>query len=855
MGKKVKRLFEQFHPENYRLELDINRESMNFSGTVSIAGKKVGRPAQRITLHQKDLKIISAKVKKFYKGETTEIPVARINNQKTYDEVRLHADEMIYPGEYELELQFSGRITEAMHGMYPCFFEHEEIKKSLIATQFESHHAREVFPCIDEPEAKATFDLILITPAGETVLSNTPASKQVTKNNKQQTTFETTPVMSTYLLAFVFGEMHSVEATSGTGVLVRSWATKAQPESFLKYANDEAVRILEFFTGYFQTAFPLRKLDQVALPDFEVGAMENWGLITYREIALLADPVNRSQSSEQYVSMVVAHEVSHQWFGNLVTMMWWDDLWLNESFASLMEHIALDHLHPDWFQWEQYAVQDIIASSNRDLYKDVQSVRVEVNHPDEIHTLFDGAIVYAKGGRLLKMLKDYIGDKTFRTGLKNYFAKHAYKNTVRDDLWKELAAASGKNIKALMDPWLEQSGMPQLDVRRTSDGFVLAQKRFILDADNDKSIWPIPLLADKALTTELLDKQSARIDFPDNDPVLFNAHGSTHMVVRYDDEPGKEYVEHAVANRTVPSESRINILNDYILLAKKGELSILEALEIVEATASEPREAVWQQMSRVIGTVGTLSEGNEDIEAKLKRTRCDLARQWYGELGWDDKPGDDPNTKALRQTMLAFMLSGEDKDALAEAKKRYYAAKSVGDLPSEQRGLIAGAMVRLGEPITDSLLEQHQATQNSDLQGSIASALASTKDPLAAKKIIDMALGKKGFVRPQDIARWYAYFMRNRHVRKAAWQWLTSSWNRLEELYGDGKSFDYFIIYSAAPITTKVWQQQFETFFIPKKDTIALQRNINIAISEIPARIAWREREEPKIKIYFSRTK
>ncbi len=306
-----------------------------------------------------------------------------------------------------------------MHGLYPCFYEHEGKKKKLLATQFESHHAREVFPCVDEPEAKAIFDLTLTTPKRETVLSNTPIkkssvfrgqesekeksfSKLTTDNRLMKTTFETTPRMSTYLLAFAVGEIHCSESKTQDGITMRTWATVAQPKSFTKFANDEAVKVLEFFTDYFQTPFPLKKLDQIALPDFESAAMENWGLITYREIALLTDPDNRSQSSEQYVAEVVAHEVSHQWFGNLVTMKWWDDLWLNESFASLMMHLALDALHSDWAQWEEYTASDVIFASSRDIFKDVQPVRIDVKHPDEIMTLFDPAIVYAKGGRLLK---------------------------------------------------------------------------------------------------------------------------------------------------------------------------------------------------------------------------------------------------------------------------------------------------------------------------------------------------------------------------------------------------------------------------------------------------------------------
>jgi aminopeptidase N len=851
MGKKVTRLFEQFRPENYSLDIDIDKENLKFSGTVIITGKKTGRPSQRLTFHQKDLSITSAKVQKIGKDGPQNLVIDRINLQKSYDEVRLHSKEMIYPGNYIVTMEFSGEITKPMHGLYPTFFKKNDKQDYLLATQFEPNFARQVFPTIDEPEGKATFDLTLTVSKGLTVLSNTPVKKKSTKGTKQTVVFETTPVMSVYLLAWVIGDMHFVETITKDGVIVRSYSTTAQPKEFLKYANNEAAAILDFYANYFKTPFPLKKIDQVALPDFEVGAMENWGLITYREVALLADPVNRSQSSEQYISMVIGHEMSHQWFGNLVTMKWWDDLWLNESFASLMEHISLDHLHPDWFQWEQYAIQDIIASSNRDLYKDVQPVKVEVRHPDEIMTLFDPAIVYAKGGRLLKMLMDYIGEDAFRAGLKSYFAKYAYKNTIRDDLWREFATASGKDINALMDPWLEQSGMPQLDVERSAEGFKLSQKRFILDLEHSTRLWPVPLLTSETLSLGLLSRQTDFIAEKNAKPVIFNAHGSGHMVVRYTDEPSKEFIEQAIVEQGIPPESRINILNDYILLAKKGELSILEALEIVERCKGEPREAVWQQIARVVGTVGGLTEGDDDMEDKLKTLRRSLASTWYKTLGWDDQPDDGPNTKSLRQTMLALMVHGDDKDALAEAKKRYKAVKKVEDLPSEQRALIAGVMVRTDKDVIDSLLIQYQETQNSDLQSSITASLASTKDPKVAAHIIDKALGKDGFVRPQDIFRWYAYMMRSHYTRDAAWKWMTSNWKHLEDIFDGGKSLDHFIVYSATPLNTREWQTKFETFFKPKMKEPALERNIKIALSEIPARVAWRNREEPKIKAYF----
>lgn len=850
MSKKVRRLFEQFQPNNYSLDLTLDKKTMSFSGSVIIKGRKTGRPSQRITFHQKGLKITEASIVKHDKNGSSDVEISRINIQKSLDEVRLHSESNLYPGEYTVKLSFEGKITDPMHGLYPCYFEHDGQKKLLLATQFESHHAREVFPCIDEPEAKATFDLTLTTPKDEVVLANTPMVDQKTDDGLSTTTFETTPIMSTYLLAFVTGEMHSVEAKTKDGIIIRTWATVAQPKEFLNYANDEGVKILEFFTDYFQTPFPLKKCDQVALPDFESGAMENWGLITYREIGLLADPVNRSQSSEQYISMVVGHELSHQWFGNLVTMKWWNDLWLNESFASLMEHIALDHLHPDWFQWEQYTASDVIACSSRDIFKDVQPVHVDVKHPDEISTLFDPAIVYAKGGRLLKMMREYIGDEAFRNALQSYFKKHAYKNTIGDDLWVEMSEASGKDIKKFMDPWLSQSGMPVLEVEQGDNTVKLLQKRFVLDKNNDDSIWPIPLLADKKLENDLLETPSSEIEAAT--PVVFNQNGSGHMLVHYTDNDSQKYIAEKIGDQSLKPESRINILNDLLLLARKGEAPLTDSLEVIKHCSSEPREAVWPIMARTIGTATSLTEGNEATEKHIKEFKRKLVADWYKKLGWDDQPDDSPNDKGLRQSILSMMVSSESPEAIAEAAKRYGAASKIDDLPAEQRAMIVAAMVKKDPSIAEGLVAQYKKSSNPDVQLAICLGLTNTEDFETGKYIIREAMGEKGFVRPQDIFRWYAYLMRNRHTRRLAWEWLKNDWDRLEKLFGDSKSFEYFIVYAAGPINTPDWQKEFTEFFVPKMDNIILKRNIKIALSEIEARVAWRQREEDRLREYFA---
>lgn len=846
--KKAKRLYEQFQPEHYELELSPSAESMRFEGVVTIHGRKVGRPSQRITLHQKDLRITSAKVSQHdKKGEVEKLQVERTNHHRRYDELRLHAKKLLYPGKYTLVLAFEGKITEHMQGLYPCKFTYEGKEQVLLATQFESHHAREVFPCIDEPEAKATFVLTLYTQNDQTVLSNTPVATQTTKADLTRTTFEKTPKMSTYLLAFAVGNMHCVETKSKSGVIVRSWSSVAQPKSHLDYATKEAASILDYFADYFGIPYPLEKLDQLALPDFDSGAMENWGLITYREIALLTDPVNRSISNEQFVTLVIAHELSHQWFGNLVTMKWWDDLWLNESFAGLMEHIAPAALHPDWHQWEHYALSDIALITSRDVYRDIQPVGVEVTDPELIETLFDPAIVYAKGARLLKMLHDYIGEEAFRSGLKAYFKKHAYTNATRADLWEALSSSSGKDIGSFMTPWLTQSGMPVLHIEQNMQAISLTQERFLLDAEPDDTLWPIPLLASQQLKPDLLPTAAADVKASSDEFIIFNPQASGQFISNYRSLKHQAFITQAFSKQSMSAEARINTLNDFFMLARHGDASLTNSLDIVSTSSNETRDGVWGLMTRVIGSSGQLTEGNEVAEAQLKQLRIRLAQDWYMKLGWDHKPKDDPNTLQLRQTIIGLMIAGEDPSAIEEALKRYRGAASLAVVDAELRSIILTAVVRYGtQNDRDTLLKAYK-DQSSEIQHDISAALTATKDKNQAKKLIDAALGKNGFVRTQDVMRWLALMMRNYYTRDVIWQFMVDNWPDIEKTLNNSKSFSYLPTYAAAVISTEDWAKSYNDLFEPQLSKKTLERNIRIGQADIAGRIAWRKRDEPVI--------
>lgn len=848
----IARLYDSFQPDNYALTLDIDSANLTFSGTVTITGTLAADSAF-VQLHAKELEIASASIN----------GTDAIHTYPDEDTLELKLAQPIKAGEIAITAAFSGTITDAMNGMYPCYFDHDGKKKWLIATQFESHHAREVFPCVDEPAAKATFDLTLVTEAGIEILSNMPIKEQrgesrgvsnTLENSDLSprasglvTTFETTPKMSTYLLAFVAGEMVSKEATTKDGVLVRNWASIAHDPALLDYSLKEAIGCIEFYNDYFGTPYPLEKCDQVALPDFDAGAMENWGLVTYRETALLADPKNRSISSEQYISLVIAHELSHQWFGNLVTMQWWDDLWLNESFASLMEFIALDHLHPDWQVWEDYTASDAVMASNRDVFSDVQPVRIDVNDPAEISSLFDGAIVYAKGGRLLKMLREYIGEDAFRAGLKQYFKRHAYVNTTRDDLWNVLEESSKKPVSTIMNSWLEQSGLPRLQISQRGAEVKLLQERLVLDEpEATNQLWQIPLLSDPKLPVDLLAEKEAVITAPSSEPVLFNEHASGHYVVDYEDKQQKQALREALKNGEINASGRINALNDLILLARAGEDSLISGLELISACSHEPRDGVWALMGSILGHARVLTEGSSVAEAGLKSFSYKLAKDQHAQLGWEAETDEDVNTTQLRRTVAGLALASEDETVIKEALERFDSALPA-ELDAQFRSLYMSAAVRFGDAsVIDTLIALYRETNSADLQSDICGALTTTKDPAVGEKLLGL-LKDKDTIRPQDLVRWYAYLMRNKHTRPLTWQWLKDNWQWLMETFGSSKSYDYFPRYAANFMNSEAWLKEYTDFFTPKLDDPALKRTIKVGIKEIQARNAWRTRDEQQI--------
>jgi aminopeptidase N len=848
MTKKVARLFAQFQPENYKLEIEADKSNKSFSGTVRITGKKVGRPSKRITLHQAGLTITAARVVKHDKHGEDELTVARINTHGTFDELRLHFNEMIYPGRYFIELSFSGLISQQMNGIYLSTFDHQGKTKQLVATQFESHYAREAFPCIDEPEAKATFDLTLITDTNEVVVANTPIVEEDKRNGKLITTFDTTPKMSTYLLAFVHGELGFTQARTKDGTLVSVYATPDN-KAHTAFALDCAVKTLEFYNDYFDVPYPLDKCDFIALPDFASGAMENWGCITFREQALLVDPKNTSLHLKQYVANVIAHELTHQWFGNLVTMRWWTDLWLNESFASWMSYLAVDHLFPDWHVWTQFIYDEQGLALKQDALEHTHPIEVEVNHPDEIRTIFD-AISYEKGASVILMLHDYLGPEVFRDGMRLYLKRHAYSNTDTVDLWAALEEVSKLPVASFMGQWTSLSGYPLVHANLSGDTPTIKQERFYLNpgAKKDKSVWPIPLRPSHGIELHTFDRPEIALEPAHiTDRTVFNHDRTSFFRVIYD-QPHRALLAQGIESGHINELDRLGIIEDSFEAAKAGYESTVSTLELMQAYSNETSSVVWDVIASAIGSIRLVMEDDE-LRPDLKRYVRKLTTQQFDRLGWEEQKSDSHFDKLLRPTILGLASYGENPEVVDEALRRFDAMSKPEDVHPDIRGVIYGTVARNGGKTEfDKMMALHNQSTNSEERVTLSGSLTGFQQP----KLIQLALSRISSkdVRPQDSAYWIAYSFSNRFARQATWEWMKDNWDWLITNLGTDLSFFRMPVYAGRVFSDREFIPEFKDFFMQHMSP-AFERPVKQGIETIEWQAAWKERDQNAIKKFF----
>lgn len=825
----VKHFIETFVPEHYDLFLDLNRADKTFSGKVTITGEA---KTSKISLHQKDLAVEAVEVA----GQARTFTLDK-DNEALYIELEA-------AGPVVVTITYTGKITDNMTGIYPSYYTVDGVKKEIISTQFESHFAREAFPSVDEPEAKATFDLALKfdQAEGELALSNMP---EIDVENRKATgvwKFETTPRMSSYLLAFAAGDMQGITAKTKNGTLVGVYATKAHPESNLEFALDITVRCIEFYEEYYGVKYPIPQSLHVALPDFSAGAMENWGLVTYREIYLLVDE-NSTALSRQTVALVVAHELAHQWFGNLVTMKWWDDLWLNESFANMMEYVSVDAIEPSWKIFEDFQTSGVPYALKRDATDGVQSVHVEVKHPDEINTLFDGAIVYAKGSRLMHMLRRWLGDHAFRKGLGAYFEKHQYGNTIGRDLWDALSQASGRDVASFMDAWLEQPGYPVVTAKVENDCLILTQKQFFIGEHEDKGrLWPVPLNSNwqglpDTLTTERLEIPNYAALAAQNEGALrLNTENTAHYITDYQGE-----LLDALLNNlsSLDNISKLQIVQERRLLAESGKISYADLLPVISKLANETSYMVVSAVSQVLEGLNRFVDEGSQTEEDYKALLKVLSQSNFDRLGFEKQAGESDEDEMVRQLIVGNMIKADDETAKAQASQIFDKYRdNLEKLPAAIRLQVLVNQIKHHESkeLTKLYLDLYVASNDGSFKNALSTALSYTKN----KETLDelLATWKDKFtVKPQDLSAWYGRFLSRDFTQEAVWTWARENWDWIKAALGGDMSFDSFVISPAMVFKTEKRLAEYKAFFEPQLDDMAISRNISMGIKEIAARV------------------
>lgn len=833
---EVKRFYETFHPEHYDIYLDISREKKIFHGKTVVIGEA---QEELVKLNQKYLKITSVRVDQ---------KKADFNYNDKDEVINIEAGKV---GKMKIEVDFEGKLTDTMMGIYPSYYEVDGEKKQLIGTQFETTFARQAFPCVDEPEAKATFALAIKfdEKPGESIISNQPEEKF--KDGVHY--FKPTLRMSSYLVAFVFGDMQRKLTKTKSGVEIGVFATRAHQAKELDFALDIAKRSIEFFEDFYETPYPLEHSYQVALPDFSAGAMENWGCVTYREAYLLLDPDNTSLEMKQLVATVIAHELAHQWFGDLVTMKWWDNLWLNESFANMMEYVAIDALEPNWKIWEMFQTSEVPAALQRDATDGVQSVHVMVNDPAEIDALFDSAIVYAKGSRMLVMVRALLGDEALRKGLKNYFAAHKYGNATGDDLWKALGEASDLDIGAIMHSWLEQPGYPVVNAKVEDGKLVLTQKQFFIGKGKEVGRkWQIPLNSNYAAVPKIMkDGKLVVGDYADliadnGVPFRLNVGNNSDFIVKYDKTLLDDILNHI---DELDAVDKLQLLQDFRLLAEGGHMSYADIVPLLPKFADSTSPIVNNALYRIMTTLRNFVTPDSKEEKDLKKLYNLLSEKQVKRLGLLPKAGESNDDNLTRPYVVAASLYAGNDETINGLHTIYSEnSDNLEGISADIRSAVLVNEVKNFGNMTlfDKLLKKYQETSDASLKQDLCAGITSTKMPEIIDAIVD-DFENSEIIKPQDLRAWYRNVLANPFGQEQAWNWIRLEWPWLEATVGGDMEFATFITVTANIFHTEERLNQFQDFFEPKINTPGLTREIKMDTKVIETKVNLVKKEQSAV--------
>jgi aminopeptidase N len=739
------KLSKEVVPTDYAVRIIPDIDKLTFAGTETVK-LDVRSRIRQLVLNALELKIESASI------DGNEMPASSIKTDDKNELLTLTVPSELATGEHALTLRFRGKINQQGQGLFYMHYQEQGsgARKTMLGTQFEATDARRFFPCWDEPVFRARFQLTAVVPENWLAVSNMPIESEKKIAGGKEVRFAATRPMSSYLNVFVAGELDFIESRSGPTQL-RVIATKGKAEMG-RYALEATAQILQYYNDYFGVAYPLPKLDQIALPGGFGGAMENWGGITYYESKLLFDRKSSSAETKQDIYEVLAHEMAHQWFGDLVTMAWWDNLWLNEGFASWMGSKCTAHFNPQREVWlrrefprdpsrrvgiaKEAAMEGDARSTTHPIQ---QSVATEA----EANSAFDD-ITYKKGQSFLRMLESFLGEDVFREGIRRYMAAHMYSNTTTADLWNALSEASGKPVGEIAAGWTEQPGFPVVKVKREQGGNVsLVQERFTLNFTNAPPLeLKIPLtyaVVGDTPATLLMSRKFDRIhDIPPDRALKLNVNGAGNYRVEYD-QPSWKLLLGALKNLGV--EDRVNLLSDAWALVQANRAPIALYFELVEKLPASTELAEREQIIHVLDFINRLLSGSSEQE-KFQRYARSILRPTFDAVGWEAKPDEQPATGNLRASLIAALGNLNDPKIVAGCRERFkaYCANPESLAPDLRPAIFSVVGRYADEAAWNDLHQLGLKTTSIEEKQNYYDALAGAIDPKLVKKTLPIAL-------------------------------------------------------------------------------------------------------------------
>ncbi|MFA6392596.1 MAG: M1 family metallopeptidase [Candidatus Paceibacterota bacterium] len=875
-NKKRVRLEDYISPVSYNLTLHPDLLSSTFSGR-EIIKIKVDKEIKQITLHSKDIDIETVE----HIADGTQQFAHKITYDAKRETATFYFKNKIKKGQSELSIIFSGIINDNLRGFYKSRYILDGEEKFIATTQFEATDARRAFPCFDEPAHKAIFEVSLVIPENHTAISNTlPIEIKEHSLGYNIVSFSPTPIMSTYLLAFIIGEFEYVEGytrpngSSGQAkdkVLVRVFTTSGKKHQ-AKFALEVAIKSLEFYNEYFDIPYPLPTLDLIAIPDFESAAMENWGAITFRETAILVDDLHTSLSNKQWAAIVIAHELAHQWFGNLVTMHWWTDLWLNEGFASYMENLCTDHLFPDWHVWDLNIADRYAVALKLDSLATSHPIEVVVHHPDEISEIFD-MVSYAKGSAMIKMLAEYLGHDKFRDGLRHYLKKHSYGNTNTVDLWNAFEKVSKKKVIEIMNSWTKETGYPLVTIsprQGLGEMWEIRQERFFSsrvkaseykNSKSKKHLWQIPVkyesLSDnREVMDMLMTKKSAPMIGTSIGKV--NKEEGTFIRVCYDQETLKKLKEE-IQNGKLSVKDRLGVIRDMFALAEGGYISTIEVLEFSLVYKNETEFIVWSEIASGINRVANIL-GEEKFKNLYDKYVLTLFSHIAKELGWGETPspsghspltgGDKHSQVFLRSLALSMSAHYGDKKVITEAKKLF---KNKAKMPirADIRGVVYNIVAASGGEKEWKLFEKlYKEEEFHEEKDRYARALTSFKNKDLLRKTLNFAISRD--VRVQDAPFIIVAVWQNSIGKDITWKFIKSNWKIIVKKFGEG---GHFLSRVLSPLGTHTKEKDYKDIknFFAKNVAPGSARTLLQSYERIESNIAWLKDDKASIKSWLTK--